>query len=326
MKKTILFSIMIIALVLGVWFVTKQTTPNKDKGYIKDKIVVGINNNQTKAILNIMQVKGYLEEELPDDVTLEWSYISGYANIRDSLVSGNLDFVSTSGSSGIVSITQGYPLVPIANSMGTSSAIYSKNPEIKTFEDLKNAERIAIHSLAVNNQYAVGVIAKEKFGDFKALNDKLVVIEPEDTLISLQTSKDLDVAIIFFPYTLQAELIEGLHKVYDLTPTLKEYGLGNWMWSSENFVKENQSLVEAFLRAEVKAIDFINNNREEAVQILANLYEMPAEDVLSELALYPPTLEIAGYDETAQFLLELGEIEQLPVSFSSLPNYNSIPH
>lgn len=295
------------------------------RGYVKDIVVVATNKNQTKAIFNIMQEKGFLREELPEGVSLQWSEISGFANIRDGLVAGQVDFVSTTGSGMIVSIENGYPILPIANSMGASAAIYSNNPEIATAADIEKAKTIGLNSLAGSYQYAFNKFEEREYGDATKLDARFIVLEFEDMMASLRTSRDLDVAIVAFPSTIDADQVETLTKIVDLTPIIEEYALGNFVFSSEKFVKENPALVEAFLRAERRAIDYMNQNRAEAAQLLSGLYSIEASYIEAELAKFPPSIALKAYDSTARFLWELGELEKEPKKFDTFLNYETIP-
>ena len=86
-------------------------------------------------------------------------------------------------------------------------------------------------------------------------------------------------------------------------------------FTSQKFQKEHPDLVEAFLQAQKETLDFMEGNYEEAVAMTAKETELDEEAVKEMYELYDFDMEIRDSDiqameETAQFMLDTGMIEQ----------------
>jgi NitT/TauT family transport system substrate-binding protein len=310
----ITFVVIAGAIIAGI-FINNQNKEDIGEDYKTDTIVIATSVNQTKAILNIMQTDKLIEKYLPEGVSVEWANVSGFADTRDAIVSGQVNFAS-SGAPGVINaIEQGYPLRIVANSMSTSAKIYSNNPKIKSVKDLSEANRIAIQSLGGFYNLALNIISNENFNDYMSLESKLVELEYEDMLASLRTSSDIDAAIIAFPYTPEADNVEKLTMIYDATETIKENLLGNYLYTSTKFAEENPTLVKAFLKAEKEAVDYMNNDPRGAAQKLAKMYDDMEVDVLyDELIAFPPKMSITNYDKITELLFSVGILDKAPTS------------
>jgi NitT/TauT family transport system substrate-binding protein len=162
---------------------------------------------------------------------------------------------------------------------------------------------------------ALNIIAKENFDDYMVLENKLVELEYEDMLASLKTSGDIDAAIIAFPYTPEADKVEKLDMIFDATDIIKENLLGNYLYTSDKFVEENPTLVEAFLKATEEAINYMNDYPRDAAEKLTVMYnDMDAQVLYDELVVFPPKMSISNYDDIAKLLFSVGILDHEPTS------------
>jgi NitT/TauT family transport system substrate-binding protein len=86
---------------------------------------------------------------------------------------------------------------------------------------------------------------------------------------------------------------------------------------TDDFLEENPNTIKAVIRGLMKATDYINENREESIKILSPILQLE-EDELREVMkrnVYSMTVDdsfINGSDEIANFLLEVGNIQEVP--------------
>lgn len=326
-KINILLFLCVSVILLAVIMCSCQKKSNNNVLSYNKKIVIATNNNQPKAILNVMQEKSVLEKYLPSDVRVEWVNLTGFSNNRDALISGQIDITSQPASGFIMSIENGYPVRIIANSMkSTSAAIFSNNDSITKVEDIVKAKRVAIQSMGNSYHIAFQKFCLDSFGDAHIFDDKLIVMDYEDMLTSLRTSSDIDIAVIAFPYSVRAEEIDGLRNIYDLEDVLGSYDLGNYFGTSEEFLSNNKILIDAFLKAEDEVVKYMNNNPSETAQLLSSIYNLEPDIIEKELSKREISMNISSYDETAELLYELGVLEEKAGLFSNLQNYKEIPH
>lgn len=323
MKKAKMF---LILLIMTIFMGSCTSTGNQQsKGYTAKVINLNAANAYSHSIMQIIMLKDMLSPYLPDDVEVNWSRVSTSPEVRDGLVSGNIDISTLSSITAITAIENNLPILILSGNIKNRSDIFSKNPDISTIQDLVNASGIYVNSLTSGSALAVHAMSKDEYGDAFKLSDRFI---PQDNTVSVQvfaSSDDVDCLSIGFPHTEKVMQIPGVHQVVDLTPYIEKYDLANFFVVSEDFYNNNPLLIEAFRKAQEDAVNFMISDVDEAAKLLSQLYSVKSEVILEELGAFAPRLELSGYDNCANLLYELGILTNAPKKLADHPNYADIP-
>lgn len=284
----------------------------------KRNITIVTSPELVKSVLNVIKEKKLLNKYLPKDVTVKWINIDGTSNIRDALATGQAD-IGPLGTIGFINaIEKKYPLYLISNSDNVVLYLISSNPDIKTATDVASANKIAINSLGSSAQVALQIFAKEKFGNYHYFDNKIISPGQDVITDSMQTSKDMDVAIVNVNQYFSLKDKVNLLQILDNDGIL----LTNYVVSNVKFANNNQDIISAFYKAERESVDYLNNNPNDASMLLAPIYGLSCEQVLYELKNNKRQLEITDYDNITKTLHNLNLLENNPTPYSKIMKYD----
>jgi ABC-type nitrate/sulfonate/bicarbonate transport system substrate-binding protein len=324
MKKFVLAAILILVTILSGCGNASQT-PNEQKNFESAVVRIHYSPIYGAAIQNIMMLKNTLTHYLPEGVSVEWVRLESTADIRDSLSSAHLDIGALPVNSYFLAIENNIPITLLSAGLGNSGAIYSKNPEINSIDDLSKAKRIAIRQLGILQHFAFLATCYDILGKADIYVDKLFPIATQEMLFALEFSSDIECAILSFPDTIKAGAIKNVKMITDLTPATIKHGFSVYYVANADFYQKNPAIVQAFLNAQNEVVTFMIEHPKEAAELLATVFEIEAEQIEKQIIEMPPKMEITYYDELANFLLDIDVLSSKPKLFSELPNYADIP-
>lgn len=272
----------------------------------------------------VMKEKGILEKYLPDDVDVEWSQIATGPDIRDAVLSGNVDIADMSLMTFILANEQDLPLSVFSFSGSTPVYVYSNDGSINTLSDFSATDKISITNKSTNLHIAFLGLCKKELGNALSLDGCLTAIPAADAIASLKAGQEYAGAVFSFPMSNQADAMDNLTLLYDTSDLVAEYSIGSAMVASTDFYKNNPDIIEAFLKAQEEAINFIVDNPDEAAIVLKAYFNCDEEFIVETIKTMPPTNKIAGYDKQAELLYEVGILSDEPEKFEELWNYDQI--
>ena len=160
----------------------------------------------------------------------------------------------------------------IAETDDNTKIIARKDQGILSPDDI-SGKKLAVSFGTVSEYFAD--LFLDKYGiDLSKV--KMVNLDAPNMPIAL-INGDIDAFTIWEPYVYNAKKSLGAKAII-----FEEKGLYTMPWnlvSIDNYAKENPNIVEKMLRVMIKANEFINKNREEAVQITAKHIGMNPEDL-----------------------------------------------
>lgn len=317
-KLTQVLALMLTAIMIGS-FVGCGSRPKERKLRISRSYSYG------SVTQYIMQEKGILEKHMPENVAVEWLQLSSSSEIRDAVVSGQVDIASVALTTYITAYENSFPLTLLSYSVSTPVNIYSNDPEITAIDEFPDTAKIAVISKGGYVSMSFLAYCKETLGDATMYDNLLTTIPEADAVASMQTSRDFNGAVLQFPAMRKAEEIEHVVLLADLTEVIEEYGIGSVFFTHSDYYEENPDIVEAFMEAQEEALQFIKDNPEETAQMLSEPFGIESDAILEILQKMPPHKEVVGYDKQAQLMYEAGILEKEPTKFADLPNYENIP-
>ena len=253
----------IILVVIGISVVGCQEQPEKYTGPV-EKVRLGLGLSKAFALGMIAEDRGYFEEEGLDIEIKE--YPSGKRALVDGLLAGEVD-VATTADVPIVFNTFERNDFSIITSISLVDSAYEivarRDSDIATPSDLKG-KRIA-------TQKGSGV--QFFLHNFLIING----LSESDIELSFKNAEELPAALVSGeidafsmrePYTSQAKELLGDNAVvfsekgtYLATGTLVAFN---------NFIEERPEAVKKIIRALIKAEEFVRENQDQAIEIVAN--------------------------------------------------------
>ncbi|MFD1824382.1 MULTISPECIES: ABC transporter substrate-binding protein [Mumia] len=231
------------------------------------KIKVGVIPIVDTAPIWLGKEKGFFEEE---GIDLEITTTTGGAAAVPGVVSGDFDFAFGNVVSLMVGADQGLPLEFVAN--GTSSAgkepdfgavLVPEDSTIQTPKDLVG-KTVSVNNLKNIGDTTVRHAIEQDGGDPE--NVKFVEVAFPDAPAAL-AKKQVDAIWVLEPF-MSAALADGARVVtynyLDMSPQLDIAGY----FTTTQYIKENEDLVERFTRAMNKSLDYAGDNEQEVRDIV----------------------------------------------------------
>lgn len=274
----------------------------------------------------IAQEKGfYAEEGLDFDLRL---FGSGSEYIA-AFLSDQIDAVAPVTSEAVLMRSQGkdFKIVMVQDNSVGIDGILAKD-SIESIEDFAG-KQVAVETSAVGYFFLLQVLEEAGLSkdDITAVNT-----EPSAAAAAFQ-SGNVDIAVTYAPFLQEAaDAVEDGRIIYDSSqmPT----AISDLYVFDTAFVEENPEVVQAFVNATLRGVEYLRENQEEGIEIGAAVLEMEPADLESDLGgLELPDQEtnlemLAQPDsdlylgeplaELSSFLLSEGQIESDPGDLSTL--------
>ena len=263
----------LIILLVGILVVSGcQKQPEKYTGPV-EKVTLGVETSILPAAVWVAESKGFFEEEGLDLTIKEFS--SGKASLTAMLNGEGVD------------ISAAAPTPIMFNSFDRED-FFIFSTFAYAFEDIKV---IANKDSGINNvgdlkgkkigtlMGSTGQFFTEAFLVFNSISPsevELVDLSPSDLPEALNNGQ-IDVQVIWEPHGTTARDLLG-DKAIRL-PSADVYKTTFNFLTMKKFADQNPVVLERFLKAIIKATDFINNNNEESQEIIANRLNLKKEDV-----------------------------------------------
>ncbi len=91
-KRKIILIVGVIVILLISAIVAQNINQKDDTEVAKRIVTINYNpDNYASAVFQIAKEKGIFEKYLPKDVEIEWTTLTSASDIRDSMVSGEID-------------------------------------------------------------------------------------------------------------------------------------------------------------------------------------------------------------------------------------------
>lgn len=257
----------------------------------------------------VMRKKGFLDEAFAaKGVTLTHPEITSGAAQTQALAAGELQIASVlGGTSAILANANGADVVVIGAYARSPKAYFVMTGKdgVADVASLKG-KKIAGPKGTVLNQLLAAALAKEglTLDDVEYLNMDL------PTARAALIAGQVDAATLAGANAVEVEKAGGKAIVDGeglIAPTTV-------IGSSKAFVEENPELVQAYFSAHLKALDFMNEHQDEALQIAAEDQGLTIEEARKQFALYDFTpkmtdADVANLTADQEFMVEAGMLE-----------------
>jgi NitT/TauT family transport system substrate-binding protein len=257
--------------------------------------------------------KGFFEEEGLD---VEPVVAQGGAAIIPAVVAGDQEI----GFSNVVSLmlgqTQDLPVKIISQGIqatddpenDTAAIAVKGDSDVQEPADLEG-KTIAINTLNNISQLTVTAALDSEGVDTSTIN---FVEVPLPDMVGQLEAGQIDAAGLVEPFVTTGKNAGQRMIIYDRVATEPEMTVATY-FTSDSYLEDNPDVVEAFVRAMNRSLEYATENPDEARQAIADYTEIPP-DVLADvvLPLWQTDLNQASIENTAQLMVDQGIAESEP--------------
>jgi NitT/TauT family transport system substrate-binding protein len=238
---------------------------------MKDVTLVGVRDAQISSQQIIADKLGYFKAE---GLNLTSQLIESGPDIGPMVAGGSAPFSIQTNFMDIILKSTDIPVkivAPLAQIAGTQAVVGSSKLVLKSSKDLEG-KTIGIPNGA-DVKIAITNMGKELGVDVSKI--KFVNLAPSDAVVALGKG-DIDALAAWEPFITKA-IASGGKFLFSGTKAALPDKTGDVQWMSvhttmqvsDDFITKNPNTIKAILRALKKATDYINNNRDEAIKVLA---------------------------------------------------------
>ncbi len=257
------------------------------------------------APLQIMREKAFFEE-LEPDFEVKWVKLGNTAAIREAVLAGEVDAGFLGIPPLLIGADKGMDWKLISGLSVCPVGLVAESSEIPDFGSLRKDHRIALPQPGSIQHILLSMAAERERGDPALFDGSLVTMKHPDGMMAL-LSGAVDAHFTSPPYIFMEN--EGGGGYETVLGGTEAFG-GEFSFivamADGAFIKDRPELLNSFLTALERAVDFIGARPEECARILAGIYELPQEDILRYIT-YPGmkyTTEIKGLGRFIEFMTE----------------------
>jgi NitT/TauT family transport system substrate-binding protein len=278
-----------LSLVAYVWIVALFTASVEGQEIRKARVGIPTLSLITAATL-IPTERSYFKQEGLDVETI---VIRSAPSVL-ALAAKEVDFI-TLGGGGLIGILRGLPLrVVFAPLRRPLYALYAK-PEIRSIAEL-DGKKVGVSSIGSGPDLLLRDIMKKRMADGGKKVAILAVGGGAERFVALKSGV-VDAAVLATPFTLTAKQ-DGYRELFSFINERDYADIPVATFTREDLLQSNPTLVERFVRAQVKGLLYMRNSRDRTVSSLARALKAK-EDTVS-----------GGFDELRPALTEDGTISQ----------------
>jgi NitT/TauT family transport system substrate-binding protein len=245
--------------------------------------------------------KGLLKAE-----GLDAEFIAAQAGVLvRAAIAKEIEFVPIPGG-GSEAMLKGAPLVFLVGESLVSQWTITTTPDIKRVEDLKG-KTIGLERPG-QAAYTEAVVVLGRFFKMEPGKDyKVITFNAEPDRVAALINKSIQGAILSFPHAARAEKegMKVLVKTGDYIPRL-----GGTFLAHRDFLKEKRDVAKRFIRAMVKANDYVKTNKKGTVEIIQKYFEI--KDAALAEGVYKQVANAFGPEIPHDLLKELFESRTTP--------------
>ncbi|OCS91638.1 ABC transporter substrate-binding protein [Caryophanon latum] len=262
----------------------------------KEEIHIGYFPNMTHITTIVALEKGFFTEQLGADIEIKTSTFPDGGSFMEAMSTGNVDYGTVGPTPALNTYLKNPAHEIIAGAVNGGAVLVTRaDSGIESIEDLKG-KKIAIPTFGSTQD--IGLRKTLQKAGLTADDVELIKQAPADTA-ALFLQGEIDAAATQEPWGVNIETNAGAN----LLEGADEFAWGNEstntvVVATTKFSDNNPELTEAALRAHVQAVEFIEENRDEAIDLfLAHIEEITGkalseEEVTKAFDRVTPTTEV----------------------------------
>lgn len=315
MKKTKRIAAMILAVVtaFGMCFALTGCGGSEESADGAAQLTIVQQYGMAYAPLKVIEEQDLIEKNYDGEVEVDYQILNSGSSINDAFVSGDVDVGLMGVAPAITgSLNEGVPYKICSNVSAQPHRLMTNDPSIKTLEDIGEQDQIALVNIGSIQHILLAMAAKEQLGDAHALDNNIVAMAHPDGMTAL-LNKSVKCQLTTSPYVFKEEAEEGISEVEAIESVWPDGNSFIVACASTDLHDNNPELYDAVNAAIADAVDFINENPEEAAEMLCVDEDVDAETFLGWLEdpACQYSTELKGVSTMAKFMTEEGFLEDL---------------
>jgi NitT/TauT family transport system substrate-binding protein len=270
-------------------------------------------------------------KELGIQTSVEWLTLGGPAASNEALLSGNADIIANGPPAFLImwDKTRGTPLQVkgIGSVVSQSMYLNTRNPDVKTIEDLSEKDRIALSSVKTSIAAIIlQMAAAREWGpdNYNHLDDLTVSMPHPDGLNALVSGGTEITAHFTAPPYQSIELKSpDVHTILTSADVMGGLSTAAVMFSTDKFYAENPKAIQAFVGALRDAQVLISQHPDKAADIYLSMAKeggLAKADIVEllkdpSIKFTPEPQQIMTY---AKFLKQVGTLNNVPADWKEV--------
>jgi NitT/TauT family transport system substrate-binding protein len=276
-------------------------------------LTVGLIPIADVAPLYLGMNQGFFEEE---NLTIETQFAEGGAAIVPSVISGDYQIGFSNTTSLIIAATQNVPVQIVSQGvLGGSTTdeawdavMVAKDSPIRSPQDLEG-KRIAVNTLQNIGPVTINTVLDEEGADYSTVE---YVEVPFPEMIAALGSGDVDAVFVVEPFVSQGKAEGARTILYPYEQTAPELTVATY-FASRQYIEQNGDVVDRFVRAMSKSLEYAQENPDEARDVVPEYTEIPPEAAEAmTLPQWSSDLNEPTIERTAELAEQYGFIEEQP--------------
>jgi len=251
---------------------------------------------------------------------VEWMTLGSGGAIREALASNELDAAFMGIPPFLIGWDKGLPAKICAGYVVSPTALVTYDPNIKSLKDFKPEHKIALPSPGSVQHILLAMALKKELGNPNALDDNLVALPHPDGAQAMIAKRDIVAHFTTPPYLFEELAQPGYHVVLD---GFEAFG-GDFNFNvglvTQEYHDNNPKGYAAFVMGLYDAMNWVNEHKEEAAEIVAPDFQLDKETMLKYLKAEGMNYTTAPYGLMgfADFMKEAGYISKVPEKLSDI--------
>jgi NitT/TauT family transport system substrate-binding protein len=251
---------------------------------------------------------------------VEWKTLGSGGSVREVMAAGEIDaafmgippFLIGWDKGLEAKIAAGYCVIPVS--------LVTYDPEIQSLSDFRPEHKIAVPSPGSVQHILLAMALEKQLGDPNILDDNLVALPHPDGAQAMISKKDVVAHFTTPPYLFEELAQTGYRVVVKASEAFGEDFNFNVAVVSEKYHDEHPGGYASFVMGLNDAINWINQNKEEAAKLLAPEFEIAEEKLLEYLTADDMNYTTAPYGLMgfAGFMQKAGYISNVPKDLSDI--------
>lgn len=321
-SKFRIFVLTVIAVMVMSFSLTGCGGSSSDQGETAEITIVQ-QYGMAYAPFKVMEEKQLVEKAYKEatgkDVTVNYTVLASGASINESFTSGQVQVGAMGVAPAVTGTLSGAGYKICSNMSAQPQKMMTNSSSVKSLKDIKADDKIAVVNIGSIQHILLAMAAKEELGDAHALDNNLNPYSHPDGMTAL-INGNVTAQVTTSPYTFKEEATEDA----DLTEVMTAEGSKGAIESvwpegnsfivavaSTDLYENDPDLYNAVVQGISDATEFIENNKEEAAEMLCENEEVDAETMLEWLndSACSYSTELKGVMDMANFMAEEGFLE-----------------
>ncbi len=271
----------------------------------ENKVMIAKQYGIAYAPLQIMEEKGFLEEILGEETTVEWVKLGNTAAIREAMLANDLDVGFMGIPPFLIGADQGMEWKILSGLSESPLGLVTFDPSIQNLGDLIGAGKIALPQPGSIQHILLSMEAEKSLGQSNVFDQQLVSLNHPDGYQALLVDDSVVAHYTAPPYLFDELKEENARLLASGRQAMGEPFTFIVGACREPFY-ENTNYYNGLQEALKMSIEYIQNNPEETLAILSDVYEMDEETlrtyIYHEDMVY--TQEIKGIERFIEFMYQ----------------------